>query len=91
MMKQNNTWKGYSFEELRYQRALTTIKCEIEKEKINAIITNFKQSKLSVVGGANGNSLLGKMMSALDIADYSLMAFRVGRKLFSIFRNRKSR
>ena len=46
MMKQNNTWKGYSFEELRYQRALTTIKCEIEKEKINAIITNFKQNKL---------------------------------------------
>ena len=91
MMKQNNTWKGYSFEELRYQRALTTVKCEIEKEKINAIVTNFKQNKLSVIGSVAGNSLMSKMMGALDIADYSLMAFRVGRKLFSIFKNRKSR
>ena len=48
MMKQNNTWKGYSFEELRYQRALTTIKCEIEKEKIQEIYEQQKQLKAEV-------------------------------------------
>ena len=34
---ENTNWKGYSFEELRYQRALTTIKCELEKDQLKEI------------------------------------------------------
>ena len=41
-------WKGYSFEELRYQRALVTIKCEIEKEKLLATVNQLKQGKLQL-------------------------------------------
>ena len=90
-MEQNSTWKGYSFKELQYQRALATIKCEIEKEKINTIITKFKQDKLSIFGIIKGVPKTSKMIGPLNIVDYSLAAFRIGRKILSIFRNIKSK
>lgn len=78
-------WKGYTFDELKYQRALVTIKCEIEKEKLISTFSTIKQGKMSVVGVGGGNPLLNKLLGALDIADYSFMAFKFGRKLYSIF------
>lgn len=78
-------WKGYTFNEIKYQRALVTIKSEIEKEKLISTFSSIKQSKISVVGAGGNNPLLNKVLGALDIADYSFMAFKLGRKLYSIF------
>lgn len=81
----NTEWKGYSFDELKYQRALVAIKCEIEKEKLITSFAGIKQEKMSAVGVNGSNPLLNKLLGALDIADYSFMAFKFGRKLYSIF------
>ena len=78
-------WKGYTFNEIKYQRALVTIKSEIEKEKLISTFSSIKQSKISVVGAGGNNPLLNKVLGALDIVDYSFMAFKLGRKLYSIF------
>lgn len=79
-------WKGYSFDELKYQRALVTIKCEIEKEKLISTFSTIKQGKMSIISAGGQNSLLNKVFGALDVADYSILAFIFGRKLYSIFR-----
>lgn len=78
-------WRGYTFNEIKFQRALVSIKCEIEKEKLISTFSSIKQSKMSEVGTIGKNPLLNKVLGALDIADYSFMAFKFGRKLYSIF------
>ena len=64
-------WKGYSIDELRYQRALTTIKCEMEKEKLMGAINAAKQGGFSLLGNGNKYSLMNKMLGALDFASLS--------------------
>lgn len=83
-------WKGYSIDELRYQRALTTIKCEMEKEKLMGAINAAKQGGFSLLGNGNKYSLMNKMLGALDFADYSFLAFRVGRRFYKMFNRRKT-
>ncbi len=82
-------WKGYSFDELRYQRALTTIKCEMEKEKLMSVVTAAKQGGLAFFSKGKSHGLLNKMLGALDFADYSFLAFKIGRKLYKIFGRRR--
>ena len=85
----NISWKGYSYEELRYQRALTAIRCELEKDKLKASIDSIKQGGFPLLFGGNGNRLLPKILGALDIADYSLIAFKLCRRLYKLFGRKK--
>ncbi len=85
----NVEWKGYTIDELRYQRALVVIKCEIEKENLKSVVSSYQQNRLSIIGGVNSNSLMGRILGAIDIVDYSMVAFKLGRKLFSIIKNRR--
>lgn len=82
-------WKGYSFEELKYQRALAVIKCEMEKEKLLGAVNAAKQAGFPVLGGAGRHGLVNKMLGALDFADYSFLAFKIGRKFYKLFNRRK--
>lgn len=84
-------WKGYSFDELRYQRALTTIKCEMEKEKLLATVATVKKGGLSIFSKGKSHGLVNKMLGALDFADYSFLAFKVGRKFYKLFSRRRKK
>lgn len=89
-------FKGYTMEELRYQRALLMVKKEIMKERALEQTERIKKD-IPVVNGkmplakGSGGGLLSKMMKGLDLADYLLLGFqvvRIGKKVGSIFRKR---
>lgn len=85
------SWNGYSFDELRYQRALTMIKCEMEKEKLKGVVASVKQGGLPMLGGGK-YGLVNKMLGALDFADYSFIAFKFGKKIYKLIsRHRKNK
>jgi hypothetical protein len=75
-------WHGYTLDELRYQRAVTTIQIEIEKSLLNRNISNFKRSAWprAVSGIASG------IFSAITIADYAVIGSRVIRRLLIFYR-----
>lgn len=91
MIMDNTTWKGYSFDELRYQRALTLVKCEMEKEKLRGAVDAIKQGGIPLLGNGGRNPLLNKMLGALDFADYSYLAFKIGRKCYKLFSKRRNK
>lgn len=86
---ENTNWKGYSFEELRYKRALTTIKCELEKDQLKAAIASLKQGGLPLIAGGNKGGLMSKILGALDVADYSLIAFKLVHRIYKLFRRKR--
>jgi len=93
----DSVFKGYSIEELRYQRALVALRKEFCKSKVvhNAgrirnrgfFGRNGSKSKVAHVGG-----LASKIMSGLGYLDYVMIGmsvFGAGRKVFKLFRGKK--
>lgn len=87
-------FKGYTIEELRYQRALIALKKEFMKEKALKQ-TNEIRDQIPLLNGkmpsgkTYSSGLLGKIMRGLDLADYLMLGFqgiRIVKKLGGIFR-----
>lgn len=70
-------WRGYSLDELRYQRAVALARIEMEKEKMALEAAGLRQH----VPGMNTRGLMGKIMGSLSYVDYIVLAFRLGRSL----------
>ena len=91
-------FKGYTIAELRYQRALATLKREYAKEKIvNGIAkmrsrSIFGKSSSTKPGPYNSaTSLVSKVLTGLNYADYAMLAFSLfgtGRKIWKFFRRK---
>ncbi len=91
-------FKGYTLEEIRYQRALVALQKEFCKTKIYRNVNNLKKSNPLTPQGA-ASSLPGKvgfmatkLMSGLNYLDYAMLGFSVfnsARKVFSFFRKKK--
>lgn len=77
-------WNGYSLDELRYQRAVTMARIEIEKEKLAVGIDDLRQG-IPFVGGGRG--LLSKIAGSLNYIDYAMLAFRAFRSASKLFRS----
>ena len=89
-------FRGYTMEELKYQRALLLIKREFLREKALKE-TNKLKERIPVINGKTnimgslGKGLLGKITTGLGFVDYILIgmqALKVGRKVGSLFRRR---
>lgn len=81
-------WDGYTLEELRYQRALTTARIAISRELLMIQASQLYKGKLPPQPGRSG--IFSRMLSSLSIFDYVILAMRIGHKLtraFRIFRN----
>ena len=95
-------FKGYTMEELRYQRALLALRKEFSKSKVTKAVDSIRRpqrnsgndgttAKLARIG-----SLAGKVFSNLNLLDYVLVGLSVagsGRKvakLIGSMRKRKS-
>ncbi|MCM1440454.1 MAG: hypothetical protein NC131_14800 [Roseburia sp.] len=87
-------FKGYSLEELRYQRALLALKKEFCKSKV---IHNVNKIRSHTIFGTNKNGakiskvgpVVSKLLNNLNYVDYALLgvsAFSTGKKIFSFFR-----
>ena len=92
-------FKGYSIEELRYQRALIALRKDFCAAKIAEDFEAIR--KRGVFGGHGGSkrgpmigSIAKKVMSGLGYLDYAMIGvslFGTGKKIFSLFRGRKSK
>lgn len=83
---ETESWNGYTLDELRYQRAYTSARMEIQRAELQRNISSF-----SLTGsGPNVNSgILGKMFNSLGYIDIGIFAFKMGRRIFRIFRRLK--
>lgn len=86
-MLRNEPWKGYSLDELRYRIAVGTIRKEIEIERIKS---GFRMMTHENVVPGMGFDILKRMVGALNILDYAVVAFKVGLKLRRIYRKLKN-
>lgn len=92
-----DSFKGYSIEELRYQRALIALRKEFSKSKI---IHNANRIRKQGFFGRNGTTsrvthvgnLASKVISGLGYLDYVMIGmslFGTGRKVYKFFRGKK--
>lgn len=93
----SNEFKGYSLEELRYQRALVALRKDFCVAKIAEKCNDIRQRGIF---GGNGESKRGpmiggiakKVISGLGYLDYAMIGmsvFSTGKKVFNFFKGRK--
>lgn len=98
VLENNNHFKGYTLEELRYQRAMTTLQKELCKGRIMKDIKNIrtgadpkslsgKSSKLPWIGTIASTML--KSLNYLDYITLGMSVFGAGRKIFSLIPRKK--
>ncbi|MCM1110896.1 MAG: hypothetical protein NC336_06810 [Clostridium sp.] len=76
-------WQGYTLDELRYQRALTAARLEIQKERL----MNQTQTLRGTFGALQPKGVVGKMLRSLDVIDYGILAFRTVSRITSLLRH----
>ncbi len=93
-----NSFKGYTLEELRYQRALVTLRKEFCKAKLIKNVdrlrkTNpFSPSSAAESLPAKSKFVVTKLLTGLNYLDYAVLGFSIFnsvRKVTSIFRRKK--
>lgn len=77
-------WGGYTLDDLRYQRAVTLARMEVEKEKLMLGVDEVK----SGMPGAGGSGIMGKIVGSLSYIDYIVLAFRLTRSLSRAFKRK---
>lgn len=97
IMSPENEFKGYTIEEIRFQRALVAMEAEFCKTKLTKSLHNLQ--RLNPLSTSSGSSLPGKagsialrLLNGLNYMDYILLgwsAFSGVRKIFSLFKGRK--
>lgn len=90
-------FKGYTLNELRYQRALIALKREYCKE---SLMVSAKEAHKMLPFNSSGNraaskhmtGLAGKIVGGLNYVDYAMLGFSVFgavRKVFRLFHRKK--
>lgn len=78
---EKESWNGYSLDELRYMRAYTAARLEINRDRLKRNFANAKN-----IGPSSSSGLVGKMLGAMTYFDIALLAFRMGSKAFKAMR-----
>ena len=78
-------WKGYTLADLRYQRAITHVRMEMERERLANSMTRFSdmKGKLNFPGG---NGLLQKVLAGFSVLDYALLAMSTVRQIRKVYK-----
>ncbi len=81
--KDETQWKGYTLEQLRFQRALAAIKSEVAKERIAAKLSQAKEQASS----GNVRSLLfgHEVIGRLKAVDYLLIGYKVSKLSYKLW------
>lgn len=91
-------FKGYTLEELKYQRALLALQKEFAKSKVIHNLSKVQNHKF--LGNSNTKTyglgkfggIASKILSGLSYVDYAMLGmslFTSGRKVYSFFRRKK--
>lgn len=95
-----NKFKGYTLDELRYQRALVTLQKEFCKSRlirnVNGLQKNNPFNPTSAASSLPGKVgfVASKLISGLNYLDYAMIGFTVFgsvRKILSIFKRNKKK
>lgn len=86
-------FKGYTLSQLRYQRALVSVKRDFTYASILNDINRVRHRKLFFggKGGQKADTWAGKIFSGMNYLDYALLglsAFSSIRKVFSFFKRK---
>lgn len=81
-------WKGYTLEEIRYARAYTAARMELNRERL---ATRAKDVHKNGLKPGMSKGVIGKMLGAFSYIDIALLAWRAGRKVFKVTRAIKGR
>lgn len=88
-------FKGYTLDELKYQRGLVLLKKTFLKEKLIADADEMRQRIPFASKDKNGmpkvKGVIGKIITGMDYMDYVLLGvslFSTGKKIFSFFRRK---
>lgn len=74
-------WSGYTLEELRYMRAYTVARLEINRDRLQRNFAGLKDA-----APVSKSGMLGKLLGTLSYIDIALLTFRVGSKAFKVAR-----
>lgn len=74
-------WKGYTLDELRYMRAYTAARLEINRERLQQNFVAMKD-----YSPMNKSGLLGKVLGTLSYIDIAVLTYRIGSRAFKTMR-----
>lgn len=74
-------WNGYTLDELRYMRAYTAARLEINRDRMQRNLVNLKNA-----GPVSKSGILGKILGTLSYLDIALVTFRIGSKALRAMR-----
>lgn len=75
------TWTGYTLDELRYMRAYTAARIEINRDRIERNFVGLKDS-----GPVSKKGLVGKVLGTLSYIDIALLTYKIGSRAFKTVR-----
>lgn len=87
MQRNNNTWQGYTIEEIRHRRAINSLKMDVMRERI----MNRKHRVGAGVHRALYGNMLQNVFKSLSMAEYAFLlykGFKQVEKLMRLFRRR---
>lgn len=76
----DNDWKGYTLDEIRFQRLVALAKAEIGKTYMTSQVKNMTSSHLIK------SPMVSKLAGALNYFDYAMLAYRLIRSLSRTFK-----
>lgn len=86
ILKKNSDWKGYTMDELAYQRALTLARIEMTKERMASDFDHVKKGNIFLSG-----SWFSRIMKMIDYTDIFVIGLTLWRKISPVFSRRKSK
>lgn len=97
--QESDKFKGYTIDELRYRKALVTLKLEFCKEQIASTMRVFADKDTyfgnnKKIKSVFDSSMIGRIFKGLNYADYIMLGistFSSIRKIISFFKRKKSR
>ncbi len=78
---EKDDWNGYTLDELRYMKAYTAARLEINRDHLRRNIMNVKN-----VGAIPAKGVFSKILGTLSYFEIAVMAFRIGGKVFRTVR-----
>lgn len=76
-------WKGYTLDEIRYARAYTAARMELNRGRLVARFEGLGNTSFRATSPAG---LVGKVLGAFSYLDMALIVWKVGRSMFRFTR-----
>lgn len=79
--------KGYTIDELRYQRALAMARSEIARMHM---VDAYESTRSAISNPSSSGGIIGRIMSSLDYIDYAVTGYRIWKKIAGIVRRKRA-